>query len=58
MYRLWAFLYEHDGNHYSITAAAKMNMAYQRLMTLRNTIGHFLLSVIVIFLQGSFGKEI
>lgn len=49
------FLYEHDNNHYIITAAAKDEYGLLKLLKLRNTLLiSFLLSVIVIFFVGQF----
>lgn len=49
------FLYEHNGNHYIITAAAKDEYGSSKLTTLRNTLLiSFLLSVVVIFFVGQF----
>lgn len=49
------FVYQHDGNNYIITSAAKDGAGFSKLDDLRNTlIFSFLVSVIVIFLAGRF----
>ncbi len=49
------FLYEHENNHYIVTAAAKDEYGFAKLANLRNTlIISFLISIIMIFIVGRF----